>query len=140
VGEERSAIDSSQSPSLTLTKGTALGAILGTASYMSPEQARGKTVDKRTDIWAFACCLYEALTARHAFEGDTTTDVLSAIVSIEPYWERLSAATPAGIRRLLRRILEKVQSHRLRDIGDVSIELREPSKAFTLEPAGYRFD
>ncbi len=91
VDEEPTA-DFSQSP--TLTKGTALGAIMGTAAYMSPEQARGKTVDKRTDIWAFGCCLYEALTGRKAFEGETVTDTLAAVVNREPDWDALPRTTP----------------------------------------------
>ncbi len=117
----------SQSP--TLTKRTALGAIMGTASYMSPEQARGKSVDKRTDVWAFGCCLYEALTAQCVFEGETTTDVLSAVLSREPNWAGLPAGTPRNIGRLLRRSLEKDQYRRLRDIGDVGIELRDVSQS-----------
>ena len=75
AGEDEGIAGSSQSP--TLTKGTGLGVIIGTASYMSPEQTRGKTVDKRTDIWALGCCLYEALTGKHAFLGETVTDTLA---------------------------------------------------------------
>ena len=97
---------------------TEAGVILGTAAYMSPEQARGKMVDKRTDIWAFGCVLYEMLTGRRAFEGETVTDVLSAIVRAEPDWMRLPAATPAPVRRLLERCLQKDPTKRLRDIGD----------------------
>ena len=84
---EEPVADSSQSP--TLTKDTALGAIMGTAAYMSPEQARGKPVDKQTDIWAFGCCLYEALTGRKAFSGDSVTDILAAVVKSEPDWDAL---------------------------------------------------
>ena len=79
--------ETSQSP--TLTKGTALGAIMGTASYMSPEQAKGKPVDKRTDIWAFGCCLYEALAGKKAFDGETATDAIAAVVKSEPDWSVL---------------------------------------------------
>ena len=86
VGEGEAADDSSESP--TLTKGTALGVIMGTASYMSPEQARGKRVDKRTDIWAFGCCLYETLTGKKAFAGETVTDTISAVVRAEPDWKK----------------------------------------------------
>lgn len=95
------------SHSPTLTKGTALGAIMGTASYMSPEQARGKPVDKQTDIWAFGCCLYEALTGKRAFDGETVTDILAAVVKTEPDWSLMSAAVPSNIAKLVRRALSK---------------------------------
>jgi Tol biopolymer transport system component len=108
-------IDSSLSP--TRTKGTALGAILGTASYMSPEQARGQTVDRRTDIWAFGCCLYEALTGRKAFDGDTVSDILAAVLTRELNGSALDHVPRA--RLIAERCLEKDPKHRLRDIGDV---------------------
>jgi TolB-like protein len=98
--------------------GTGEGIILGTASYMSPEQARGKLVDRRTDIWSFGCVLYELLTARLAFPGETVSDTIAAILSREPDWSALPATTPAGIRRLLRKCLEKDSERRLRDIAD----------------------
>ena len=120
VGERDSAADS-QSP--TLTKGTALGVILGTASYMSPEQARGKAVDKRTDIWAYGCCLYEALTGKKTFEGETVSDTLSLILQREPDWSRLPERFPSTLTRLLRQCFEKDVRQRLRDIGDARIEL-----------------
>ena len=123
AGDEAPSGDGSQSP--TLTKGTALGAILGTASYMSPEQARGKTVDKRTDVWAFGCCLYEAVTGRKAFEGETATDTISAVVRVEPRWDRLPADTPAAIRKLLRRSLTKERNERLADVADARLEIKE---------------
>ncbi len=121
--QESEVDDSSQSP--TLTKGTALGAIMGTASYMSPEQARGKPVDKRTDVWAFGCCLYEALTAKRPFDGENVTDILAAVVRAEPDLEKLPSDTPAAVRRMIRRCLTKDRSQRLRDIGDARIELLE---------------
>jgi serine/threonine protein kinase/Tol biopolymer transport system component len=99
------------------------GVLLGTAAYMSPEQARGLPVDKRTDIWAFGCVLYEMLTGRVAFAGDTVSDSLARILEREPDWSALPAATPAPIRRLLRRCLAKDPKQRLRDIGDVRIEI-----------------
>ena len=120
TGPEADMEDSSQSP--TLTKGTALGAILGTASYMSPEQSRGKPVDKRTDIWAFGCCLYETLTGKKAFEGETVSDTLSLILQREPDWTRLKSF-PSTLTQLLRRCIEKDARQRLRDIGDARIEL-----------------
>ena len=92
--------DLSQSPTVTVN-GTLEGAILGTAAYMSPEQARGKTVDKRTDIWAFGCVLYELLTGRRAFPGDTASDTIAAILEREPDWTKLPAAAPAQVRHLL---------------------------------------
>jgi serine/threonine-protein kinase len=116
--------DLSQSPTVTVN-GTLEGAILGTAAYMSPEQARGKTVDKRTDIWAFGCVLYEMLTRCRAFPGDTASDAIAAILEREPPWDRLPDATPTAVRHLLRRCLEKDPKCRLRDIGDARIELEE---------------
>ena len=108
--------DLSHSP--TMIAPTVEGILLGTAPYMSPEQARGKAVDKRTDIWAFGCVLYEMLTGRRAFSGETTTDVLAKIVEREPDWSKLPASTPPQISRLLTRALDKDPKIRLRDIGD----------------------
>ncbi len=104
--------DVMQSPTLS-THATETGLILGTAAYMSPEQARGKAVDRRADLWAFGCVLYEMLTRRRAFGGDSPTDVLVAVVTAEPDWTRLPADTPAEIRTLLRRCLEKNRARRL---------------------------
>jgi Tol biopolymer transport system component/tRNA A-37 threonylcarbamoyl transferase component Bud32 len=111
-----------QSPTLT-EQMTGAGVLLGTAAYMSPEQARGQPVDKRADVWAFGCLLYEMLTARRAFPGKTMTDVLAAIVASDPDWAALPAATPRALRRLLRRTLEKDPRERLRDLGDARLEL-----------------
>ncbi len=105
--------------------GTREGTVMGTAAYMSPEQARGKPVDRRTDIWAFGCVLYEMLTGRAAFRGDTITDTLVAVLEQTPDWTALPVATPAPIRRLLRRCLDKDPKQRLRDIGDARIELEQ---------------
>ena len=102
---------------------TGHGVILGTAAYMSPEQARGLPVDKRTDIWAFGCVLYEMLTGRVAFKAATVSDTLVAILSAEPEWDALPPTMPAGVRLLLQRCLEKDSKRRLRDIGDARIEL-----------------
>jgi Tol biopolymer transport system component len=107
----------------TMVGGTREGVILGTAAYMSPEQARGKVVDKRTDIWAFGCVLYEMLTARAPFPGETLSDTIAAILEREPPWTALPAATPAGIRQLLKRCLEKDPKRRLRDVGDARLEI-----------------
>jgi serine/threonine-protein kinase len=101
------------------------GLILGTAAYMSPEQARGQAVDKRTDMWAFGCVLYELLAGRAAFSRETITDTLAAVLEREPDWQALPQTTPPALRRLLRRCLEKDPRHRLRDIADARIELDE---------------
>ena len=98
--------------------------------YMSPEQARGQVVDKRTDIWAFGCVLYEMLTGRVAFKGDTVSDTIAAVLGSEPAWDALPDATPASVRLLLQRCLNKDPKRRLRDLGDVRIEIerrREPA-------------
>ncbi len=113
--------DSSQSP--TLTRGTALGAIMGTASYMSPEQARGKSVDKRTDIWAFGCCLYEALTGRKAFRGENASDIIARVIEREPQWRLLPPETSPKLRELLARCLEKDRRLRKQSIGDTRTDL-----------------
>ena len=99
------------------------GLVLGTPSYMSPEQARGLRVDKRCDIWAFGCVLYEMLAGHPAFGGETVSDTIARILEREPDWSALPAATPAAIRRLLRRCLTKDPRERLRDIGDARIEI-----------------
>ena len=101
---------------------------------MSPEQARGKAVDKRTDIWAFGCVLYEMLTGRRAFPGETSSDAIAAILEREPDWTALPAATPPAVCRLLQRCLEKDPKHRLRDIGDVRFELSDSAAAPSLAP------
>jgi serine/threonine protein kinase len=102
---------------------TGQGVILGTAAYMSPEQARGKTVDKRADIWAFGVVLYEMLTGRSPFKGDTATDAIAAIVTTDPDWTALPGGTPDRVVEVMRRCLEKDTKQRLRDIGDARAEL-----------------
>jgi serine/threonine-protein kinase len=112
--------------SRTLTMGgTQVGMILGTAAYMSPEQARGKAIDKRTDIWAFGCVLYEMLTGRVPFDGETLSDTIGMILEREPVWVALPNATPASVRRLLQRCLQKDLKRRLRDIGDARLEIED---------------
>jgi serine/threonine protein kinase/Tol biopolymer transport system component len=113
-----------KSPTLT-ARATAAGVILGTAAYMSPEQARGKTVDKRTDVWAFGCVLYEMLTGKRAFEGETVSDTLAAVLMKEPDWSALRAPVSSKVRELLRRCLQRDVKQRLRDIGDARITLEE---------------
>jgi Tol biopolymer transport system component len=114
--------DLSQSPTLAHT-GTAAGLILGTAAYMSPEQARGKPVDKRADIWAFGVVLFEMLTGRRLFTGETTSDVLAGVLKTEVDFAALPAATPPAVRQLLRRCLERHARDRLRDIGEARVAL-----------------
>ncbi len=109
--------------------GTREGVVLGTAAYMSPEQARGQTVDKRTDVWAFGCVLYEMLTGRMAFGGATLTDTLAAVIEREPDWQALPSSTHAAIHKLLRRCLTKPVGRRLRDIGDAVLDLESASAA-----------
>lgn len=117
-------MDISSSPTIT-RMATQAGIILGTAAYMSPEQAKGKTVDRRTDIWAFGCVLYEMLTGKMAFSGETVTDTLAAILKSEPDWSQLPSTTPAHVHVLLRRCLQKDPRQRLRDIGDARVSLEE---------------
>ena len=114
----------SESPTLAY-EGTRAGVLLGTAGYMSPEQARGLVVDTRSDVWAFACVLYEMLTGRMAFAGDTVTDRLAAVVHKEPDWSALPPDTPDAVQRLLRRSLQKDLKRRLRHIGDARLEIEE---------------
>ncbi len=116
--------DLSLSPTLTQAM-TGMGVLLGTAGYMSPEQARGKPVDRRADIWAFGCILYEMLTGQRLFTGDTATDVIGAVVHKEPDLDELSSKVPAQIRRLLERCLQKDANRRLQSIGDARIALQE---------------
>ena len=125
----------SMSPTLTMAAVTGAGVILGTAAYMSPEQARGKAVDKRTDIWAFGCVLYEMLTGQRAFAGATAADAVAAILEGRPNFSILPAATPPLIVRLLARTLDKDPRTRLRDIGDARVELDAPSVAAGVLPA-----
>ncbi|HEY6065874.1 MAG TPA: serine/threonine-protein kinase, partial [Thermoanaerobaculia bacterium] len=126
--------DLSLSPTI-VSEGTQPGVILGTAEFMSPEQARGKPVDKRTDIWSFGCVLYELLTGRRIFSGETASDVLAAILTAEPRWDLLPRETPQRIRELLRRSLEKDPNRRLRDIGDAGIEIDHAREAARESPA-----
>jgi eukaryotic-like serine/threonine-protein kinase len=114
----------SQSPTIASPALTRAGTILGTTAYMSPEQAKGLPADRRSDVWAFGCTLYEMLAGRPAFAGDTTPDVMSSILKTEPDWHRLPDLPPS-IRRLLRRCLQKDRRRRLHDMGDARIELEE---------------
>jgi Tol biopolymer transport system component len=128
-----SAADPANSPTLT-ARATQLGVILGTAAYMSPEQARGKPVDKRADIWAFGCVLFEMLAGRGAFAGETVSDTLAAVLKSEPDWTALPEATPASLRNLLRRCLDRDPKQRLRDIGEARVAVSR-IEAGALDPA-----
>ncbi len=132
--------DVTASPTMTRPSMTEIGMILGTAAYMSPEQARGAVVDKRTDIWAFGCVLYEMLTGRRAYAGDDIAGDMGSSLTSGPDWNALPANTPAAVRRLLRRCLQKDRKRRLADIADARLEIDDavasPREAL---PAGSRF-
>jgi len=138
-GPDALSSDLSQSPTL-MVEGTQTGVILGTAAYMSPEQARGRALDKRTDIWSFGLVLFEMLSGDTPFAADTLTETLAGILRDEPDWDALPAETPRQVQRLLRRCLRKERGRRLRDIGDARIEiedaLTEPADALPSTEAG----
>jgi serine/threonine protein kinase/Tol biopolymer transport system component len=121
--QEQQATMLSNSPTLVST--SVPGVLLGTAAYMSPEQAKGKEADRSSDIWAFGCVLYEMLTGRAAFEGDTIGEILGGVFKAEPEWQRLPTETPEAIRRLLRRCLEKDRAERLKSADAARIEIKE---------------
>jgi serine/threonine-protein kinase len=124
--------DFSNSP--TLMSGSTPGIIMGTAAYMSPEQARGKQVDRASDIWAFGCVLYELLTGKQTFRGEDVQEILAAILKTEPDWTLLPANTPHSIRVLLRRCLQKDAKKRFRDAADLQIEIEEALAAPAIGP------
>jgi serine/threonine-protein kinase len=126
--------DGADSPTMTSPAQTAAGIILGTAAYMSPEQARGRSVDKRADVWAFGAVLYEMLTGRRAFDAESVTDTIAAVVLRDPDWSALPVGTPSRIRTLIKRCLRREVRQRLRDIGDARTEI-EDSIAGTLDEA-----
>ncbi len=128
VGDGGGGADPSQATTADFET-TREGLIVGTAAYMGPEQARGRPIDKRADIWSFGCVLYEILTGRHAFEGEHPTDFVVAVMTKEPNWTALPASMPPRIVELLRRCLKKDPRERLRDIGDARIELEDALKA-----------
>jgi Tol biopolymer transport system component len=122
----------SLSPTIT-SAGTRVGMILGTAAYMSPEQAKGRPVDRRADIWAFGVVLYEMLSGRRLFQGDNTSEVLASVLMKEPDWSALPADTPPPVRNLLRRCLRRDPRSRLRDIGDARVAIEETIGGATIE-------
>jgi len=117
----------SMSPTITTPAMTQAGLILGTAAYMSPEQARGRPVDRRADIWAFGCVLYEMLTGARAFTGEDVSETIARVIEREPDWGMLERAAPPVVVRLVRRCLHKDPRERLRDIGDARFEMQEAS-------------
>ena len=125
--------DPSQSPTLTAAA-TQMGVIMGTAAYMSPEQAAGKPVDRRGDIWSFGVVLYEMLTGQRLFTGETVSHVLAKVLDRGPDFSRIPVETPTAVRRLLRRCLEKEPKRRLGFIGDARLELEEPSDSDVADP------
>ena len=135
--------DGTQTSGATMTSPamTQQGVILGTAAYMSPEQARGRALDKRTDIWAFGAVLFEMLSGSRAFDGDNITDVLAAVVSREPDWAVLPASTPSALRRLIHKCLQRDPKNRLHDIADARIEIdslgSEPADAAVVPAASH---
>ncbi len=133
-----SGADPANSPTMTGAGLTSAGIILGTAAYMSPEQARGRKVDRRADIWAFGCILFEMLAGAPAFFGETATDILARVMERDPDWSKLPAPTPPNVMRVLRRCFEKDPTRRLRHVGDAQLELedaREPQAAAAARPA-----
>ena len=106
---------------------TQMGMILGTAAYMSPEQAKGRQADKRSDVWAFGAVLYEMLSGQRAFKGDDISDTLAAVLRQDIDWTALPASTPASVRRLIARCLDRDVRRRLRDIGEARIVLDDPA-------------
>ncbi|MBF8300248.1 MAG: prkC 15, partial [Acidobacteria bacterium] len=115
--------NASQSPTVTTPAATAMGTILGTAAYMAPEQARGKVVDKRADVWAFGCVFYEMLTGQRACPGEDITETIAAVVKGEPDWSALPATLSPTLRVYLRRCLQKNPRDRVHGIGDVRLAI-----------------
>jgi eukaryotic-like serine/threonine-protein kinase len=133
-GESAFADDPATSPTIT-NRATAAGLILGTAAYMAPEQARGRPVDRRADIWAFGAVLFEMLTGARAFPGQTVSDTIAAILTTDPDWTRLPPATPSPVRHLLRRCLDRNPHTRLQSIGEARITLSDPMPREAAVPA-----
>src|SRR3990172_9420513 len=143
MSDEPTAAEIGNSPTLSMAA-TRQGVILGTAAYMAPEQAKGKTADRRADVWSFGAVLYELLTGKQAFRGDDVTEILAAVVMREPAFDALPAKTPPAIRTLLRRCLEKTLKRRLAHIGEARILLEDvlpgpaPAELAAAAPAAQR--
>jgi eukaryotic-like serine/threonine-protein kinase len=127
--------DASQSPTLISPAATRLGVIIGTAAYMSPEQARGRVVDRRADVWAFGCVVYEMLLGTRAFAGDDVSETIARVIEREPDWNALAKVAPRSVVRVVQRCLQKDPQNRIRDIGDVRLELRDALSATEKEAA-----
>jgi serine/threonine-protein kinase len=135
---EAAAANASNSPTLNVAA-TRMGVILGTAAYMAPEQAKGKAVDKRADIWGFGCVLFEMLSGQPPFRGETVSETLAEVMKSEPRWDVLPAGLPARVVTVLRRCLEKDPARRVRDIGDVRLALEGAFETYDISPDGQRF-
>ncbi len=133
--EDAASPDISNSPTMSMAA-TKAGIILGTAAYMSPEQAKGRAVDRRTDVWAFGCVLYEMLAGKHAFPGEDVSETLAAIIRGEPDWSALPASAPAAITNLIRRCLQKDVKRRLQAIGEARIAIEESLEAPSIASTG----
>ena len=121
---EAGSVSASMSPTISLTAAaTQMGMVIGTAAYMAPEQAKGRVVDKRADVWAFGCVLYEMLTGRRTFDGDDISEVMAGVIKSEPEWDELPTELPPALRTYLRRCLQKDPRERIRDIGDVRLAM-----------------
>jgi serine/threonine protein kinase/Tol biopolymer transport system component len=125
--------DAAQSPTLT-SPATSIGTVLGTAAYMAPEQARGRAVDRRADVWAFGVVLFEMLAGQRPFGGETISEAMAAIIKDDPAWDALPQSIPSELRRLIRRALEKDPRRRLRDMGDARLALDEINNGWSSEP------
>jgi serine/threonine protein kinase/Tol biopolymer transport system component len=134
-GAGAAAINVTASPTITSPAMTQMGVILGTAAYMSPEQARGRPADKRSDIWAFGCVLYEMLTGKRPFGGDDISETLALVITKDPDWSALPADTPPNVRQLIRRCIEKNRHERIPDIGVARLEINDALKAPAVSPA-----
>ena len=125
VTAEPTGSSGSNAPTLSMTGATQMGMVVGTAAYMSPEQAKGKPVDKRADVWAFGAVLYEMLTGQKAFPGDDVSDTFAMVLKFEPEWDKLPDEVPPGLRRLMERCLVKDPKFRLREVGSAIVEIHE---------------
>jgi serine/threonine-protein kinase len=130
--------DVTASPTITSPAMTQMGMILGTAAYMSPEQAKGRQADKRSDVWAFGAVLYEMLSGQRAFRGDDSADTLAAVLRQDIDWDALPASTPTSVRRLMARCLDRDVRRRLRDIGEARIVLDDPAEPAFGDARGIR--
>ena len=136
LSDEETDVDVTNSPTLAGRRGaTTAGTLLGTAAYMSPEQARGKPADKRADVWAFGCVLYEMLSGQRAFEGADVADTLGTVLKVEPDWAKLPPGSPIRIRHLLARCLVKDPRARQRDVGDILLDLEEATQEEAASPS-----